>query len=399
MLRFAYEVRQSNGEIQRGLMEAESAQTVERHLIAQGYEILSLHPVVTPVAARPWEPFTRRVLAPILYPVSSKMLAQFFVSLRVLLSAGMTLAEAMLTLSRQSRNPTLKRAARQIAEAAARGRPMSSILRRYPAAFSPATMAAIDAAEESGMMELTADRLSKYYDRTYQLELTYRWQTFYTKILLVAALVLPTVPTLVLQGPALWFAELWHRALPWLLAIIAVWYGWRVLVRIPVLSQGIDRLKLLLPWFGSLARRMGTARWARALSMLSAAGVPVHRALVAAAAACGNKAMEASLLREADGVLRGRTLAEVARASREIPEAALDLLAISERSGSTEDVLDKVAEYYESETEVGGKQTATAVGVLAYLAIAFYIAMIVIQWWGAHLQGVSGMIDGAGGGR
>jgi type II secretory pathway component PulF len=396
MLRYAYEVKQANGELQRGMMEAESAQVVERRLTAQGYQILSLQPVIPPVVEKPWAPLFRRVVQPILYPVGAKQVAQFFTSLRVLLSAGMTMAEAMTTLSRQTRNATLKQVAREAAEAAAHGRPMSSVLRRYPGAFSSATMAAVQAAEQSGMVEKTADLLSKFYDRAYQLALTYRWQTFYPKILLVCALLIPTLQTLVLGTFSAWASLVMQRTLPLLALIVVLWYGWRALVRIPGVGRAIDGIKLLIPWFGSLSRRISTAHWARALAMLSSAGVPIHQAAVAAAAASGNKAMEASLVREARGLLDGHSMSEVIKASREIPQAALDLVTVAEKSGSIEDALDKIAEYYEAETEVGGKQTAMAVGVLAYLAIAAVIAFIVIRAWGGYFAGVSDAIDQSG---
>ena len=393
MLRYAYEVKREDGRLQRGMMDAESAQVVERKLTAQGYQIVSLRPVVAPVVAKPWDPLVRRFVQPVLYPVNSKQIAQFFTSLRVLMSAGMTTAEAMTHLSRQTRNATLRRVAREAAEAAVQGRPMSSILRRYPGAFSTSALAAVEAAEQSGMIERTADLLAKYYDRTYQLELTYRWQTFYPKILLVCALLIPTLPALILGSFEAWLHLVLQRTVPVLALIVALWYGWRIAVRLPMLAQTIDGIKILIPWFGSLSRRVSTARWARALSMLSGAGVPVHQAMVAAAAATGNKAMEAALVREARGVLDGRAMSEVIRASREIPEAAVDLITVAERSGSIEDALDKVAEYYESETEVGGKQTAVAVGVLAYLVIAGIIAFIVISAWGGYFGGITNAID------
>lgn len=118
--------------------------------------------------------------------------------------------------------------------------------------------------------------------------------------------------------------------------------------------------------------------------MLMAAGVPVHRALVAAASASGNAAMERAMVREAEGVLHGRSVTEVVAASRQVPDMALDMLATAERSGSVEGALDKVAEYYESETDVGGKQTAMAVGVLLYLLVAAIIAVIVISFWTSY---------------
>ena len=141
---------------------------------------------------------------------------------------------------------------------------------------------------------------------------------------------------------------------------------------------------------------MSTARWARALAILLSAGVPVHRAMVAAASATGNGAMEEALVREAAGVLHGKTVAEAVAASRHIPEMALDMLATAERAGSIEDALEKVADYYESETDVGGKQTAVALGVVLYLLVALAIGIFVISFWQGYFGQFTELLSGGG---
>ena len=395
MPRFAYEVREESGRTERGTARGANEEAVRRQLRAQGYLVVTVEPVTERVAEpeTPREMFARRVLAPVFYPVDSRSLAMFFASVRVLVSAGMSVSEAMGTLSQQTGNPTLRKAAEEMREAAIGGRPMSQVLGRYPSAFNPATVAAMEAGEESGLVERTVERLTKYFDRTYELEQMYRWQTFYPKLLLIGLVVIPTVPALVLHGFAPWLRLILARALPLALGIVLLWYGWRLLRRIESFGQAIDRIKLVIPWFGSLARRTATARWARALAMLSEAGVPVHRALVAAAAASGNKGVEASLVREAEGVLHGKTLTEVVRASNEMPRLATDMLATAEKSGSIEGALEKLADYFESETDVGGKQTAMTIGLGIYLLIAAVVGYVVITSWMSYAQGYNAMIE------
>ena len=385
MARFAYEVRGPTGQTERGTLEGKNTQVVTRALQAQGYFVLSVRPAATTRPSDQRERL-RQSVAAIFYPISSKSLAIFFTSLRVLLSTGMNVSQAMRVLSEQTGSPMLAEAAREMSEEAARGRPMSEVLTRYAAAFSPTTVAVMQAGEESGMVEQTADRLAKHYDRSFQLEQSYRWQTFYPKLLVAAAILLPTVPALILGGFGAWLRLLLSRSLPLVVGITIAWYGWRALRNIESISEAIDRLKLSLPWFGKLARKTATARWARALATLSSAGVPVHRAMVVAAAASGNKAMEKSLVKEAHRVLEGRSLTEVIAASRAVPPMTVVLLTAAERSGSYEQALEKVAEYYESETEVGGKQTAVAVGMGLYLLIALIIAIMVISFWGGYFH-------------
>jgi len=251
----------------------------------------------------------------------------------------------------------------------------------------------MEAGEQSGLIETTAERLASYFDKAFELEQAYRWHTFYPKILLIALVFVPSAPVLVLEGFQAWLRVVLSQILPLLLGIGVLWYGWRLLVQVPMVKRAIDGVKLMLPWFGSLSRRIATARWARALSMLLTAGVPIHRALVAAASATGNAAMEERLVREAEGVMRGTTVAESLAASKQLPDMALDMISTAERAGSIEDALEKVADYYESETDVGGKQTAIAIGMIFYLLVAIAIGFVVISFWSGYSQQFMGFME------
>jgi len=389
---FSYEIREQGGDLRRGTTQGESAEAVARELRSQGYFVVTVESAPRPKPALA-EAFRRHVLAPVFYPVSSKSRAMFYSSLRALMQSGMSVNEAMGTLGKRTRNRTLAHAATEMADEAVRGRPMTSVMRRYPSAFPQIALAAMEAGEQSGLIEATAEQLAKYFDRSFELEQTYRWQTFYPKMLLIALILIPSVKTLFFSGFGAWLSVVLGQAVPLLLAIAVVWYGWRLLAQIPVLKKAIDRVKLSLPWFGSLSRRLSTARWARALSMLLRAGVPIHRSLVVASSAAGNAAMEDALTQEANRVLRGQTVAEALGESKVLPDMALDMIATAERSGSFEDALERIADYYESETDVGGKQTAIAVGIVFYLIVAAAIGFMVISFWSGYFSQYDSLLN------
>jgi type IV pilus assembly protein PilC len=138
---------------------------------------------------------------------------------------------------------------------------------------------------------------------------------------------------------------------------------------------------------------MATARWARALSMLLTAGVPVQRALEAAGTASGNSVIERGMQAVARMTEQGRALAESIATVRQIPRMAVDMLTTAEKAGSVSLALDKIADYYESETDVGGKQTALVLGVLLFLIIAGIIAFIVLSFYGGMAQQWSHAMD------
>ena len=395
MPQFTYEAKEQSGKVERGTREGESAETVARELRAQGYFVVAVQRVAQPRPEQ-LETFKRQVLAPVFFPVSSKHRAMFFSSLKALMSSGMSVSEGMGTMAKRTKNRILAQAAAEMVEEAVRGRQMSSVMRKYPAAFPITTLAVMEAGEESGLIEQTAARLAKYFDRTFEIEQMYRWHTFYPKMLLVALILIPSAKTLIFGGLGPWLGVVLGQSIPLILMLAALWYGSRLLMRFPPLRRALDSTKLMLPWFGSLTRRMATARWARALAMLLSAGVPVHRALVAAASATGNAAMEQSLITEAEGVLHGQTVAETVAASHHIPDMAMDMLSTTERAGSIEDALEKVADYYESETDVGGKQTAVAAGILFYLLVALAIAGVVLSFWQGYFGQYNELLGSGG---
>jgi type IV pilus assembly protein PilC len=217
----------------------------------------------------------------------------------------------------------------------------------------------------------------------------------------VALLVIPNLTSLVLtlmngESGLGWLLGMLRSSAALLLAIAFLWYGYRTLLRVRAIRESLDLIKLSVPWFGSLARRMATARWARALSVLMTAGVPVQRALRAAGAASGNAEIRRGMQRAAGMTEQGRGVAESVATVRQIPRMALDMLTTAEQAGSVELALDKVADYYESETEVGGKQTALIVGVLLFLVIAGAIAFTVISFWGSIGQAYTHAVNSIG---
>jgi type IV pilus assembly protein PilC len=388
---YEYQARTQRGSVEQGRLEADSMAAVQRQLTAKGYIAIRIREARP--GARAWQTLDRQLLAPTFYPASAKSLSIFFSSMRVMFSAGINVMDMGSTLADQTMHPMLKQAARDIAQAARDGRPMSTVLRRYPAAFDAASIAMIEAGEQSGELEKVAQALTQYYDRLFELQQMYRWQTFYPKILLIAILTLPNAVSLIMGGFKAWLSMVLRAGLPILAGIVVLWYGYRLARRVKGFRETMDLIKISIPWFGSLTRRMATARWGRAFAMLMRAGVPIHQALIASASTCGNSEMERSLVRAAHLVQQGRPLTDVLAGIRHIPRMTKDMLYTAEKAGSVEDALDKIAEYYESETEVGGKQTALLVGVLLLLICGIIVGAIVIRFYGGYVGGISRMMD------
>ena len=416
MQTYSYEAKSITGEVVRGSLEAETERGAVEQIRNMGYWVLKvkgIKRVREPVRSSRREPseltwyqaLARGYFSFLFHRVNAKSLAIFYHSFASLLGAGINAHEAALTLADRTRSHTLRQVAREIADAARRGEPMSPVLERYPSIFPLFAKALVQTGEETGLLNETFERLAEFYDAMFELQMAFRLETFYPKIVLFMLLVIPPIIPAVAGSAGtgqlvfnwrIYFETLLQNTAGVTLALVGLWFGWRFLMQIPPLRQGWDRCKLLIPGIGGILRRVSLVRWARAMAMLVRAGVPLRRSLDAAASATGNEAMAVSIRREMPRVIGGEPLSAVMTASHEFPEQSIDMVMTGERSGHIDKMLDKMAEYYQTEATVSGKQTAMITGVVFYLAVAVLVGMVVVSFYTNYYGDMLRQIDAAG---
>lgn len=391
MQTFSYEAKTDTGELVRGRLEAETERGAVEKIRSMGYWVLRVKQT-RPRGELTWYQYLARgYFSFIFHRVNAKSLAIWYRSFADLLGAGWNLHEAALTLAERTRSHTLRQVAREIAERALRGELMSPVFDRYPSVFPLHAKALVQTGEETGLLDETLEHLAAFYDTVYEIQMAYRMETFYPKVVLFLFITLPPIIPAVVgasggAGALSFDWRIYLRALIarigiWGFLLAAAWFVWRLLMQFQPVRRGWDRLKLIIPGVGGIGRRNGLARWARSMAMLLRAGVPLRRGLEAAASATGNEAMAASMRREIQRVLSGEPLSAVMAASHEFPEQAIDMVVTGERSGNIERMLDKMADYYQAEALTASKQTAVTVGVAFYLLVALLVAIYVIGFW------------------
>jgi len=398
MATFYFEAKDGRGVNISGQLEAESEREAVKQLQSQGFFVLRLRAQVSgaaPAGVRPVSWFGRNVLEPVFLPVGSKALSLFFSSFASTLAAGMNLHEAALHLGRRARGSTLKKTAREMAQAASQGKPVTTVARRYPGAFSPFVVAMLEAGELAGTQERSMKQLAEYFQRTYELEMLYRLETFYTKMVLAFLVIYPAIAPVALAiirgglaaGVRVGLSFLLASALPFVLKIVAVWYGWRLLMRVRLLRRGVDRVKLSIPLLiGPVVRRNAMSKWCRAMAVLYGAGVPLQKAVECAGEASGNSALAASTSALAYKVNQGVPISVIMEESGDFSETAIDLMATGERTGNVEESLLKVAEYADTESQTSSKQSAVLVGIVAYLVVAVFVAREFLGFWTGYFD-------------
>jgi type IV pilus assembly protein PilC/MSHA biogenesis protein MshG len=249
------------------------------------------------------------------------------------------------------------------------------------------------AGETGGFLVEAIRRIADYIERDIALRNRIRQVTFYPKLVIVASIVIILVTNAILASlgtPSRLSSPLTSLSTWLILAPLLI--GLVLFFRYPAkrrdVQAAIQRLVLRLPWFSSVSHGFAMAKFGRAFGALYRAGVPMPEALHMAADACGNEALRIRILPAAQSLEAGLGVTEAFRRTGAFTPIALDMAAAGEATGSLDETLAKMAEYYEEEGKVRSEQTATVLGVVAFLVVAVYVATIVFGFYASRLQGL-----------
>jgi len=288
-----------------------------------------------------------------------------------MMKAGVPLVQSFEIVAEGSDNPTMAKLILDIREEVASGSSFALTLSRYPKYFDDLFCNLVESGEQSGALETMLDRLATYAEKSEALKAKIKKAMNYPIAVLVVALVVTAI-LLIKVVPQ--FAETFSSfgaELPaftlfvlnlsdfvqewWMImlgVIVASVFTFREAVRrSKALSDQVDALVLKLPIIGSIIYNSIIARFSRTLSTTFAAGVPLIDALESVSGACGNAVYEKSVLKIKDEVTTGIQLNTSLRSSGIFPSMLLQMVAIGEESGALDEMLDKVATYYEEQVD------------------------------------------------
>ncbi|HTA19057.1 MAG TPA: type II secretion system F family protein, partial [Polyangia bacterium] len=167
----------------------------------------------------------------------------------------------------------------------------------------------------------------------------------------------------------------------WLLFIVGGlgYWGFRLWVRRPKGRQAVDRLKLRLPLLGPLVRYVGVARFSRTLSTMLAAGVPVLTALEIVKRVLNNVVLESVVEEARDAIREGESIAAPLKRSGQFPSMMVHMVAVGERSGQLEVMLENVAVAYERDVDGKVARLTTVLSPLLIVIMAMAVGFIVLS--------------------
>ncbi|WP_286788389.1 MULTISPECIES: type II secretion system F family protein [unclassified Pseudomonas] len=298
-------------------------------------------------------------------------IALFTRQLATMLGAGVPLLQSFDIISEGFDNPNMRKLVDDIKQDVAAGNSLSSSLRKKPQYFDDLYCNLVDAGEQSGALETLLDRVATYKEKTEQLKkkikkaMTYPAAVVVVAIVVTAILLIKVVPqfqsvfegfgaelpafTLMVIGLSETLQEWWFIVL---LALFALGFGFQMAhKRSEKFRDAVDRFVLKIPIVGAILYKSAIARYARTLSTTFAAGVPLVDALDSVSGATGNVVFRNAVDKIKQDVSTGMQLNFSMRTTAVFTSMAVQMTAIGEESGALDEMLDKVATFYEEEVD------------------------------------------------
>ncbi len=334
--------------------------------------------------------------------IKPKDISVFTRQLATMMKAGLPLLQAFDIVARGSGNPALALLVRNIRSDVETGTAMSAAFRKFPEYFNSLYCNLVAAGETAGILDAMLDRLAVYLEKTEALKSKIKSALMYPiAVILVSVAVLTVIMLFVIPSFKKIFAS-FGADLPaptlvvialsdafvanWYLVFGAVFIGSFVFLRLlktdTALQIWVDRTKLRLPIVGPLIEKACVARWARTLSTMFAAGVPLVEALTSVGTAAGNLVFERGTERIRQEVSIGTSLGAAMTRSKLFPEIVLQMASIGEESGALDRMLAKVADFYEAEVDDAVAGLSSLIepviivflgGVIGSIVIAMYL--------------------------
>jgi type IV pilus assembly protein PilC len=379
---FVWTGMHQHGHPVQGEMHAPDAEVAAMMLQRQGITIQTIKKQTTPRKQR----------------ITEKDIAVFTRQLATMLKAGMPMLQAFDIVIHGQQKATLSVLLSAIRADIASGISLQAAFRQYPAQFSPLYCSLVAAGEQAGVLETLLERLALHQEKALALKYKMKSAIVYPISVLCIALivtvaimvfVIPTFKTVfadvnaTLPTPTLIVIALSDLVVHYGLIILGMmgigattaYTAWR---RSAKIQQWGDRQLLRLPLFGHLLKKALWTRWSRTLATLCAAGIPITEALITVAPTCGNRLYQDASMQLHSAITQGSNLAMAIQSTGLFPHFMIQMVAVGEESGTVDQMLHKVADFYEIEVDESIATLSTMLEPFIIVLLGIVIGSLVI---------------------
>ena len=396
---YFYIVADKAGKEKRGKMEANNRDAAKELLKKDGYVILSLEEQSQQFDMN--FTFGRK-----LKPRDLSVFCRQFVSI---LESGVAMKEALAMLEEQTENKTLKKSIAEVLTNIEKGNSLADAMRGESHVFPPMLINMVEAGESSGNLEMTFSRMAEQFEKEAKLKATVRKATVYPIVLIFACIgvigvmLLYVIPIFIdmfkeidMEMPAFTMFVMglseWAGTHVYIIVgvAVAIFAAYQAYYRTEGGRKNIDKIKMKMPLFGQLVVKSNCSRFARTASTLLAAGVPMIDCLDIVSRIVNNIHYSMAIQNAREEVMKGIPLSEPLRDAGIFPPMVYHMTGIGEETGNIEQMLNKLADYYDEEVEITTQTILAAMEPLIIVFMAVVVGSLVI----ASILPIAAMYEG-----
>jgi type IV pilus assembly protein PilC len=320
-----------------------------------------------------------------------KDIAIFFRQFSVMIDAGLPLVQCLEILAANQENPAFQKSLTGVRVTVESGATLANAMRQYPKVFDDLTTNMVEAGETGGILDVILQRLAAYVEKAVKLKaavksaLIYPVSVISIAVLVVGALlkfVVPIfeklfaglgvdlpLPTRIVIGLSQFVQNFWWVAI---VGLVALFVGIKQIRKDSKGKYITDSILLKMPIVGSLLRKIAVARFTRTLGTLITSGVPILEGLSITARTSGNAVLEEALLKVRKAIEEGRTIVDPLKECGVFPNMVTQMIGVGEATGAMDNMLQKIADFYEDEVDAGTKDLLTLLEplMIAFLGVA-----------------------------
>lgn len=389
---YAYKGRDASGKVVKGKLEAPSEGAVVSRLRTMG-----LTPVEINASAGGTGLQSELTFGSFEKRVGLKDLAVMSRQLATMVGAGLSLLRALTILAEQTESKKLGKVIGIVRTQVETGASFSEALAKHPETFPPLMIHLVRAGETGGFLDEALESIAGTFEADVKLRQTIKSALTYPVVVLVMAIV-ATIGMILFIVPVFekMFADLGgelplptqilvvlSKNMVWMLPLFLIGLGvftwwWRKHKNDDKVRAFVDPLKLKLPVFGDLMRKVALARFARNFSTMTRSGVPILQALGIVGETSGNWVIIQALNKVQDSVRAGRSVSAPLAEEAIFPAMVTQMIAVGEDSGSMEQMLGKIAEFYDEEVQATTEALTSLVEPLMIAVIGIVIGGMIV---------------------
>jgi type IV pilus assembly protein PilC len=334
--------------------------------------------------------------------VSVKDKAVFSRQFAALVNAGVALVRGLGVLSEECPNPKLKRALEDINSDVQQGTSLSEAMGKHPSCFDKLYVSLVQAGEVGGVLDEVLNRLAKLLEDLNRLQnqiksaMAYPVTVSLLAIVIFVAMTVFLLPTFaeifeeldaklpVFTQIMLLISKFLRQPLNWLImagVIFGASFAFKRYYATPSGRRQIDRLALKMPLFGDLVQKTATARFCRTFGSLSRSGVPILTSLEIVRDTAGNAVISDAIDEARKEIQTGGMISLALQQHRVFPAMAIQMISIGEETGELDQMLMKVADFYEDEVEQAVKALTSIMEPLMIMVLGGMVGSILVSMY------------------